>query len=127
MTKSIELSLIRFNVSKQFSLYTSFTSIKKYLLIGSCKDTQFYCYLQFNIFKKMLTEIEVFVIKKVKEFRTEKKVSQAELSDRIGVSLGFIGKVESIKYNTKYNLNHINKISKALEISPRDLLPTHHL
>lgn len=75
----------------------------------------------------MLTEIEVFVIKKVKEFRTEKKVSQAELSDRIGVSLGFIGKVESFKYNTKYNLNHINKISKALEISPRDLLPTHHL
>lgn len=75
----------------------------------------------------MLTEIEVFVIKKVKEFRTEKKVSQAELSDSIGVSLGFIGKVESFKYNSKYNLNHINKISKALEISPRDLLPKQYL
>lgn len=75
----------------------------------------------------MLTAIEVFVIKKVKEFRTEKKVSQAELSHRIGVSSGFIGKVESLKYNSKYNLNHINNISKALEISPKDLLPKKYL
>ncbi len=75
----------------------------------------------------MLTEIEVFVIKKVKEFRTDKKVTQAELSDRIGVSLGFIGKVESLKYNSKYNLNHINNISKALGVSPKDLLPKESL
>lgn len=71
----------------------------------------------------MLTEIELFVINKVREHRTAKKVSQAELADRIGVSLGFIGKVESLKYNSKYNLNHINNISRALGISPKDLLP----
>ncbi|MCU0350828.1 MAG: helix-turn-helix domain-containing protein [Flavobacterium sp.] len=75
----------------------------------------------------MLTEIEIFVVNKVKEYRTAKKISQAELSDRIGVSLGFIGKVESFKYNSKYNLNHINNISKALGISPQDLLPKEHL
>jgi transcriptional regulator with XRE-family HTH domain len=71
----------------------------------------------------MLTKIEIFAINKVKELRTAKKISQAELSDRIGVSLGFIGKIESFKYNSKYNLNHINNISKALGISPKDLLP----
>ena len=75
----------------------------------------------------MLTEIERFVINKVKEFRTEMKVSQAELSFRIGISSGFIGKVESFKYDSKYNLNHINKISKALRISPKDLLPKESL
>ena len=75
----------------------------------------------------MLTEIEVFVINKVKEFRTQKQISQAELSDRIGVSLGFIGKVESFKYNSKYNLNHINNIARALAISPKDLLPKQSL
>lgn len=75
----------------------------------------------------MLTKIEVFVIKKVRELRTDKKVSQAELSDRIGVSLGFIGKVESLKYNSKYNLNHINNIAKALGISPKELLPKESL
>ncbi|GMV76982.1 MAG TPA: helix-turn-helix transcriptional regulator [Chitinophagaceae bacterium] len=75
----------------------------------------------------MLTEIEKFVINKVRKFRTERKISQADLSNRIGVSSGFIGKVESLKYNTKYNLNHINNISKALGVSPKDLLPKEHL
>jgi transcriptional regulator with XRE-family HTH domain len=75
----------------------------------------------------MLTKIEVFVINKVRELRTVKKVSQAELSDRIGVSLGFIGKIESLKYNSKYNLNHINNIAKALGISPKELLPKESL
>lgn len=75
----------------------------------------------------MLTEIELFVINKVREHRIAIKVSQAELADRIGVSLGFIGKVESLKYNSKYNLNHINNISRALGISPKDLLPLESL
>lgn len=75
----------------------------------------------------MLSEIEIFVINKVKEIRILKKISQAELAYKIDVSSGFIGKVESFKYNSKYNLNHINKISKALEISPKELLPTKSL
>lgn len=75
----------------------------------------------------MLTEIEIYVINKVREYRIAKNISQAELSDRIGVSLGFIGKVESFKYNSKYNLNHINNISKALGISPKNLLPKESL
>ena len=75
----------------------------------------------------MLTKIEVFVINKVRELRTDKKVSQAELSYRIGVSVGFIGKIESLKYNSKYNLNHINNIAKALGISPKELLPKESL
>lgn len=75
----------------------------------------------------MLTEIEIFVINKVKEIRNLNQISQADLADKIDVSSGFIGKVESFKYNTKYNLNHINKISKALNISPKDLLPNKNL
>lgn len=75
----------------------------------------------------MLTPIEIYVIDSVKKIRTEKNISQAELASLIDVSLGFIGKVESFKYGTKYNLNHINKIAKALEISPRELLPEKYL
>jgi transcriptional regulator with XRE-family HTH domain len=75
----------------------------------------------------MLTEIEIFVINKVKELRILNKLSQAELAYKIDVTSGFIGKVESFKNNTKYNLNHINKISKALNISPKDLIPNKHL
>ncbi|GIZ14957.1 helix-turn-helix domain-containing protein [Capnocytophaga catalasegens] len=71
----------------------------------------------------MLTEIERFVIDRVRKLRVEKNISQAELALSIGVSIGFIGKVESLKYNSKYNLNHINNIAKALNISPKQLLP----
>jgi transcriptional regulator with XRE-family HTH domain len=71
----------------------------------------------------MLTDIEIFVIEKVKALRVSCRLSQADLADKIGISPSFIGKVESFKYNAKYNLNHINKISKALNISPKDLIP----
>ena len=71
----------------------------------------------------MLTEIERFVIDRVRKLRIEKKISQADLALSIGVSIGFIGKVESLKYNSKYNLNHINNIAKVLNISPKQLLP----
>lgn len=75
----------------------------------------------------MLSDIEIFVINKVKEYRIHKKITQAELAYMIDVSSGFIGKVESFKYNSKYNLNHINKISKAFGISPKELLPNKSL
>ncbi len=75
----------------------------------------------------MLTEIEKFVIGEVKRLRTERNMSQADLALSIGVSIGFIGKVESLRYNSKYNLNHINNIAKTLNISPKDLLPKEHL
>lgn len=75
----------------------------------------------------MLTKIEIFVINKVKEVRLSQNLSQADLAYKIDVSSGFIGKVESLKYNSKYNLNHINKISKALNISPKDLIPNKYL
>ena len=71
----------------------------------------------------MLTPIEQFVIEKVRQIRNQKNISQAELAFAIGVSIGFIGKVERLKYNTKYNLNHLNSIAKALQISPQELLP----
>jgi transcriptional regulator, XRE family len=75
----------------------------------------------------MLTKIEHFVIDRVRKLRIEKNISQAELALSIGVSIGFIGKVESLKYNSKYNLNHINNIAKALNISPKELLPEESL
>lgn len=71
----------------------------------------------------MLTKIEHFVIDRVRKLRIEKNISQAELA----LSIGFIGKVESLKYNSKYNLNHINNIAKALNISPKELLPEESL
>ncbi len=60
------------------------------------------------------TKIELFVIDIVKSKRIERNFSQNELADLLGVSSGFIGRAESPKYSTKYNLNHINKFALIL-------------
>jgi transcriptional regulator with XRE-family HTH domain len=69
------------------------------------------------------TDIEQFVIEKVKQFRIKFGFSQAELAFRLGVSHSFIGNVESPNYPTKYNLNHLNKFAEIFNCSPKDFLP----
>lgn len=69
------------------------------------------------------SQIEQFVIDKIREKRIEKGISQSELANLLDVSIGFIGNVENPKYRAKYNLNHINDIAHILECSPKDFLP----
>ena len=71
----------------------------------------------------MKTNIEIFVVEKVKEKRLEAGFSQVELAELLGLSAGFIGKIESYKFNTKYNLNHIYSLAKIFKCSPKDFLP----
>jgi len=68
-------------------------------------------------------EIDQFVIKKVREMRTEKQLSQMALANELGVSVGFIGMVESDNYPTHYNIKHLNELAKILKCSPQDFLP----
>ncbi|WP_304065008.1 helix-turn-helix domain-containing protein [Pedobacter glucosidilyticus] len=69
------------------------------------------------------SEIEEYVIKKVKEMRISANMSQAELAFKLGTAYGFIGNVESPKYRAKYNLNHLNKLAKIFNCSVKDFLP----
>ena len=73
--------------------------------------------------ESLKSDIESFVIKKVKEKRELLKLSQSELAFKLDVSNGFIGQVESPKYPTKYNLNHLNKLAVILGCSPKDFMP----
>ncbi len=70
-----------------------------------------------------ITEIEQFVIDKIRAIRIEKGISQRALAAYSNFSNGFIGDVESTKSRAKYNLNHINEFSKVFGCSPKDLLP----
>jgi len=72
------------------------------------------------------TEIELFVIERVREKREKAGFSQAELAFKLDVSLGFIGQAESPNHASKYNLNHINKLSEIFNCSPQDFLPKRH-
>jgi len=70
-----------------------------------------------------IAAIEQYIIDKVREMRTDQKISQAQLARLIGVSEGFIGNVENPKYRDKYNFRHLNMLAKALKCSPKDFLP----
>ena len=69
------------------------------------------------------TKIDSYVIARVKEKRIEKGLSQADLAYELDMSVGFIGKVESSKYPTHFNLKHLNELAKILKCSPQDFLP----
>jgi len=70
-----------------------------------------------------ISEIEKFVIEKVKEKRIAAKISQASLARLLDVSEGFIGNIENPNYRDKYNIKHLNELAKIFKCSPRDFLP----
>ena len=72
----------------------------------------------------MKSKIDLFVINKVKDLRNSREWAQLDLANEMGVSPGFIGQVESPKFATKYNLQHINQLAKIFKCSPKDFLPT---
>jgi len=69
------------------------------------------------------TEIEQYVIKRVKEIRVEKGISQAKLAHLIDLSVGFVGNVENPKHIAKWNLNHLERIASVLGVSMREFFP----
>lgn len=71
----------------------------------------------------MRKTIDQYVINKVREKRIEKNISQLELANELGLSVGFIGKIESEKYPSHYNIKHLNKLAIILKCSPKDFLP----
>jgi len=73
--------------------------------------------------KSKVLGIEQFVIDTVRDRRNKVGLTQSELADILNVSAGFIGKVESAKYSSKYNLSHIQKLSQFFKCSPQVFLP----
>lgn len=70
-----------------------------------------------------LDEIERYIIKRVKEIRESKGISQTSLSLTIGKSTSFISDIEAPSKKAKFNVVHLNLIAKALGYSPKDFWP----
>jgi transcriptional regulator with XRE-family HTH domain len=68
-------------------------------------------------------KIDLYVIERVRELRLKKGISQAEIAAELGYGASYIGNIESLNTPAKYNVNHLNKIAKVFECSPRDFLP----
>lgn len=76
-----------------------------------------------EIIELEISEIDLFLINKVRELRVAKGISQLKLSIALGLSEGAIGKIENPKERAKYNIRHLNLLSRALKCNPSDLLP----
>ena len=62
---------------------------------------------------------------KVKYFRKNKNITQLDLALDIGIkSVAFYSNCENNKYNKHFNLEHIYKIAKSLNIDILELLQT---
>ena len=77
--------------------------------------------------KSLKTDLELFVITKVREKRIGANLSQKYIANELNVAIGFIGHVESPKYRAKYNLNHLNKLAKIFNCAIKDFLPDPYL
>lgn len=75
----------------------------------------------------MKSKFELYVIERVKERRQELDISQQNLAHLMDLSIGFVGKIESPKYPSSWNLDHLNKLAQILKCSPKDFLPEKHL
>ncbi|ACU61667.1 transcriptional regulator, XRE family [Chitinophaga pinensis DSM 2588] len=67
--------------------------------------------------------LDQYVIEKVKEMRTARKVSQIDLSQGAGFNDAFVGHCENPKRREKYNLQHLNAIAKFFGCSIKDFIP----
>ena len=77
--------------------------------------------------KASQSNIEQFVIDRVRDSRFKLKISQTSLAQLLDVSDGFIGNVESPNHRAKYNLNHLNELVRIFESTSMDILSKGYL
>ncbi|MCD8041424.1 MAG: helix-turn-helix domain-containing protein [Tannerellaceae bacterium] len=70
-----------------------------------------------------MTQIDEYVIARVKAMRQERGWSQQELADYMNFSQSFIRDVENPKKAQKYNLSHINELCKIFDCTFADFFP----
>lgn len=74
--------------------------------------------LDLDIYSEEVLDI---VSKNVKKFREEKGLTQLQLSLEIGLNgSAYLGRAEIRKNNHHFNITHIAKISKVLDIDIRE-------
>ncbi len=69
------------------------------------------------------TKFEIAVIDRVREIRLQKGFTQEYIAGLLGLERSFIGQIESPTIPSKYNLNHLNRLAKEFDCSPKDFIP----
>ena len=69
------------------------------------------------------SKIDLFIVNKVREMRLSRDITQEGLAFHLGLSVGFIGHIESPHFRAKYNAIHLNELAKLFKCSPKDFWP----
>ena len=69
------------------------------------------------------SELDLFIIGRVKKMREDRKISQAVLATQLNVSDAFIGQIENPNSRSKYNIYHLNELAKIFNCSIKDFIP----
>lgn len=69
------------------------------------------------------TDFEIAVINQVRKVRKSKGYTQDDLAMFLDLTRGFIGQIESPKFASKYNINHLGILAREMNCSPKDLMP----
>ncbi|HVT83993.1 MAG TPA: hypothetical protein VHD35_02265 [Chitinophagaceae bacterium] len=76
-----------------------------------------------EIIEIIISELDLYIIDKVRELRNLREISQTALSQYMELADGFISKVENPKERAKYSIRHLNLLPKILKVSWEELLP----
>lgn len=81
--------------------------------------------LEVNKLEKKLqaTEIEIYIINKVMEYRVAANYSKTKLSLELRLSKSYVGRVENPNCKEKYNINLLNEVAKILGCRIADFIP----
>lgn len=75
--------------------------------------------------KNEINEFHIKIGKKVKEERNKKNMTQLELSLAMGYkSVSLVSAAEVTSDGKHFNLEHLYKVAKVLDISLHDLIPS---
>lgn len=67
-----------------------------------------------EIIEQEMSEMDFRLILHIKELREKQGLTQMDLSQKMGLASGFVGKVEMFGNIAKYNIRHLPLIAKAL-------------
>ena len=77
-------------------------------------------------FEIIISYLDYYIIERVIELRAKSKpyIGQVTLAHKIGVSEGYMGKIENPKEHAKYNIRMLGRVAIALGLkSYKDLFP----
>lgn len=68
------------------------------------------------IIEIITSELDFYIMEKIRELRIKAGLDQVDLAQKIGVSEGYIGNIENPKHSAKVNMRMLARIATALEV-----------